>query len=53
MMVFDCAGNFLHSWGEGGMFPRAHGLHIDAKDNVWCTDDGAAANPEKLWGRTA
>ena len=40
MMVFDRNGNFLRSWGEGGMFPRAHGLHIDAEDNVWCTDDG-------------
>jgi hypothetical protein len=24
MIVFDCAGNFLRSFGEG-MFPRAHG----------------------------
>ena len=39
MMVFDRDGNFLRSWGEGA-FPRAHGLHIDAEDNLWCTDDG-------------
>ena len=39
MMVFDRHGNFLRSWGEGGMFPRAHGLHIDAGDNLYCTDD--------------
>ena len=39
MMVFDRDGNFLRSWGEG-VFPRAHGLHIDADDNLYCTDDG-------------
>src|SRR5258708_7011770 len=39
MMVFDRAGNFLRSWGEG-TFPRAHGLHIDANDILYCTDDG-------------
>src|ERR1044072_1302919 len=39
MVVFDREGNFLRSWGEG-MFPRAHGLHIDSDDNLYCTDDG-------------
>jgi DNA-binding beta-propeller fold protein YncE len=39
MMVFDREGNFLRSWGEG-TFPRAHGLHIDAEDNLYLTDDG-------------
>jgi len=39
MMVFDRDGNFLQSWGEG-LFKRAHGLHIDADDNLYCTDDG-------------
>ena len=39
MVVFDRDGNFLRSWGEG-MFPRAHGLHIDSDDNLYCTDDG-------------
>jgi len=39
MIVFDRAGNFIKSWGEG-LFHRAHGLHIDADDNVYCTDDG-------------
>ena len=39
MMVFDRDGNFLKSWGEG-LFNRAHGLHIDADDNLYCTDDG-------------
>ncbi len=39
MIVFDAHGNFLSSWGEG-TFPRAHGLHIDANDILYCTDDG-------------
>ena len=30
---------FIKSWGEG-LFRRAHGLHIDADDNLYCTDDG-------------
>jgi hypothetical protein len=39
MIVFDREGNFIKSWGEG-VFKRAHGLHIDAHDNLYCTDDG-------------
>jgi DNA-binding beta-propeller fold protein YncE len=39
MIVFDRDGNFLRSWGEG-VFRRAHGLHIDRHDNLYCTDDG-------------
>jgi DNA-binding beta-propeller fold protein YncE len=39
MMVFDRDGRFLKSWGEG-RYPRAHGLHIDAEDNLYLTDDG-------------
>ena len=39
MIVFDREGNFLRSWGEG-VFKRAHGLHIDSHDNLYCTDDG-------------
>ncbi|HTO61690.1 MAG TPA: peptidyl-alpha-hydroxyglycine alpha-amidating lyase family protein [Bradyrhizobium sp.] len=39
MIVFDRDGNFLKAWGEG-LFARAHGLHIDADDNLYCTDDG-------------
>src|ERR1043165_7805352 len=39
MIVFDREGNFIRSWGEG-TFPRAHGLHIDANDILYCTDDG-------------
>jgi DNA-binding beta-propeller fold protein YncE len=38
-MVFDRDGNFLRSWGEG-LFSRAHGIHIDSDDNLYCTDDG-------------
>src|SRR6266436_7438602 len=39
MVVLDSSGNFIKSWGEG-LFNRAHGLHIDAEDNLYCTDDG-------------
>ena len=39
MVVLDRDGNFITSWGEG-LFRRAHGLHIDADDNLYCTDDG-------------
>jgi hypothetical protein len=39
MIVFDREGNFLRSWGEGA-FPRAHGIHIDADDTLYLTDDG-------------
>ena len=39
MVVLDRTGNFITSFGEG-LFNRAHGLHIDADDNLYCTDDG-------------
>src|SRR5690242_8233085 len=39
MIVLDRDGNFIKSFGEG-LFSRAHGLHIDADDNLYCTDDG-------------
>ena len=39
MVVLDREGNFLRSFGEG-LFSRAHGLHVDADDNLYCTDDG-------------
>ena len=39
MVVLDREGNFLRSFGES-LFSRAHGLHIDADDNLYCTDDG-------------
>jgi peptidylamidoglycolate lyase len=37
VLVFDSAGKWLRSWGEG-TFPSAHGLRVDSKDNVWITD---------------
>ena len=39
MIVFDCDGNFLRSFGEG-MFPRAHGVFMAPDDTIWLTDDG-------------
>ena len=39
MIVFDRAGNFLRTWGQG-LFTRAHGLHIGTDDTLYCTDDG-------------
>src|SRR5882672_5425543 len=39
MVVLNRDGSFIKSWGEG-LFSRAHGLHIDADDNLYCTDDG-------------
>jgi hypothetical protein len=39
MVVFDRAGNFLRSWGEG-IFKRAHGVHMGPDDTIYLTDDG-------------
>src|SRR6188474_1673452 len=39
MVVLNRDGSFITSWGEG-LFSRAHGLHIDRDDNLYCTDDG-------------
>jgi DNA-binding beta-propeller fold protein YncE len=39
MVILDRDGNFINSWGEG-LFQRAHGLDIDADDQLYCTDDG-------------
>ena len=39
MMVFDRAGNFLRSCGEG-QYPRAHGVHMASDDTMFLTDDG-------------
>jgi DNA-binding beta-propeller fold protein YncE len=38
VLIFDRAGTFLHSWGEG-LFTRAHGITIGPEDAVYCTDD--------------
>jgi DNA-binding beta-propeller fold protein YncE len=40
LMEFDADGHFIRGLGEG-MFERAHGLRIDAHDNIWATDVGA------------
>jgi len=37
LVVFDREGNFLASWGEG-ILQDAHGIFIDAEDNVYCTE---------------
>jgi hypothetical protein len=34
-MVFDRAGTFLHSSGEGGNFDLAHSLYVDRRDAVF------------------
>ena len=40
VMVFDQAGRFLRSFGEGVFEARTHGLFIGPDDTVWATDDG-------------
>jgi sugar lactone lactonase YvrE len=37
LVVFDRDGNFLAEWGEG-ILQDAHGIYIDAEDNVYCTE---------------
>src|SRR5262249_19178394 len=38
VMVFECDGKFLRSWGEGA-FVRPHGITIGPDDSVYCSDD--------------
>jgi streptogramin lyase len=38
MVVFDRAGNFLRSWGEG-IFTHPHGVGMGPDDTIYCTDD--------------
>jgi DNA-binding beta-propeller fold protein YncE len=40
MIVFDRAGNFLHTWGAGLFSDRPHGLTLGPDDTLYCTDDG-------------
>ena len=40
LMEFDTQGNFVRGFGDG-LFERAHGLRIDADDNIWATDVAA------------
>ncbi len=37
MVVFDCEGNFLDSWGED-VLEDAHGIYIDGSDNIFCVE---------------
>ena len=38
ILVFNPSGKFLRSFGKG-IFKSAHGLRIDALDNLWTTDN--------------
>jgi streptogramin lyase len=40
LMEFDPDGHFIRGFGDG-LFERAHGLRIDAQDNIWATDVAA------------
>lgn len=40
LLEFDRDGNFRRTVGDG-LFTRAHGLRIDAQDNIWTTDVGS------------
>jgi streptogramin lyase len=40
VMEFDPDGTFIRGFGDG-LFERAHGLRIDAEDNIWATDVAA------------
>ena len=37
LVIFDRDSNFQASWGEG-ILKDAHGIYIDADDNVYCTE---------------
>lgn len=49
LVEFDSSGKFVRTLGEG-LFKSAHGLRIDANDNIWITDIGShlvlKLNPE-------
>ena len=40
IIVFDCDGNFLRSFGEGLFSNRTHGLYIAYDDSIVVADDG-------------
>src|SRR5579862_2104996 len=42
VIVFDSAGNYRFSWGEG-VCKRAHGIFIDPDDMVYLVDDAGHA----------
>ena len=39
IVVFDKDGKYLRSWGKGEI-GNAHGIEVDADDNVWTIDNG-------------
>lgn len=38
ILIFDKQGKLLRSFGDG-LFTSAHGLRVDAEDNIWVTDN--------------
>jgi DNA-binding beta-propeller fold protein YncE len=38
ILIFDSHGKLLRSFGDG-LFTSAHGLRVDADDNIWVTDN--------------
>ncbi len=40
LVEFDSSGKFVRTLGDG-LFKSAHGLRIDANDNIWITDIGS------------
>ena len=36
--IWDIAGNFISSWGEGQFSVNPHGIYIAPNDNVWLVD---------------
>jgi DNA-binding beta-propeller fold protein YncE len=38
ILIFDSHGKVLRSFGDG-LFTSAHGLRVDADDNIWVTDN--------------
>jgi DNA-binding beta-propeller fold protein YncE len=40
IIMYDRAGRFLGSWGEGDFTYRTHGITIGSDNNPYCTDDG-------------
>lgn len=40
LVEFDSSGRFVRTIGDG-LFKSAHGLRIDANDNIWITDIGS------------
>lgn len=40
LQEYDQDGTFIRAFGDG-MYTRAHGLRLDADDNIWTTDVGA------------